>query len=69
LFSFIRKIDPHMEGEEKSFYQELQKHKEAKENSLEAVEEHQVAKMAMKELLDTPATMSVSRPAAPYSRP
>jgi hemerythrin superfamily protein len=48
-------IDPHMEGEEKGLYPELQKHKEAKESALEAVEEHHVAKMVMEELLDTSA--------------
>jgi hemerythrin-like domain-containing protein len=51
----FQEIDPHMVGEEKALYPELQKHKEAKESALEAVEEHHVAKMVLQELLDTPA--------------
>jgi hemerythrin superfamily protein len=55
VFQLFQEIEPHLEGEEKALYPELQKHKEAKEDALEAIEEHHVAKMVLKELLDTPA--------------
>ncbi|RJP19821.1 MAG: hemerythrin domain-containing protein [Candidatus Abyssobacteria bacterium SURF_5] len=46
------KIDliPHMKAEEKVFYPVLAKEKRAREDALEALEEHHVAEMVLKEL-------------------
>jgi hemerythrin-like domain-containing protein len=44
-------IDPHMAGEEAAFYPALKKTEEGKEIALEALEEHHVAKMVLKELM------------------
>jgi len=41
---------PHMKGEEKAFYPVLRKHREAKEDALEALEEHHIAEVSMMEL-------------------
>jgi hemerythrin superfamily protein len=45
LFSQIEEeLEIHMEGEERFFYTALEQHEEARENVLEAYEEHQVGK-------------------------
>ncbi len=51
LFSKIKhELMPHMRGEERYFYPVLQEHKESKEDTLEAIEEHHAAKLIMNEL-------------------
>jgi hemerythrin-like domain-containing protein len=45
-----QELIPHMKGEEKHFYPLLLKKKEGKEIGLEAMEEHHVAEMILKEL-------------------
>jgi hemerythrin-like domain-containing protein len=45
-----QELIPHMKGEEKHFYPLLLKKKEGKEIGLEALEEHHVAEMILKEL-------------------
>jgi hemerythrin-like domain-containing protein len=45
-----QELIPHMKGEEKHFYPLLLKKKEGKEVGLEAMEEHHVAEMILKEL-------------------
>ncbi len=56
LFSKLRhELMPHMRGEEKYFYPVLQQDREAKEDALEAVEEHHAAKVFLNELEDMSA--------------
>ncbi len=45
-----QELVPHMQGEEKHFYPALKGKKEAKDVALEALEEHHVAEMVLKEL-------------------
>jgi hemerythrin-like domain-containing protein len=45
-----QELIPHMKGEEKHFYPLLMKNKEIQEMGLEAVEEHHVAEIVLKEL-------------------
>jgi hemerythrin-like domain-containing protein len=45
-----QELIPHMKGEEKHFYPPLLKKKEGKEVGMEAMEEHHVAEMMLKEL-------------------
>jgi hemerythrin superfamily protein len=47
---FKQELIPHMKAEEKSLYPALAKEKSAREDALEAVEEHHVAEMVLKEL-------------------
>lgn len=48
-------ITPHMRAEERTVYMALQKKKEAKEDALEAFEEHHAARLVMHELQDLSA--------------
>lgn len=48
-------ITPHMRAEERTVYMALQKNKEAKEDALEAFEEHHAARLVMHELQDLSA--------------
>jgi hypothetical protein len=51
LFSKLKtELLPHMKGEEKHFYSVLLDNKSARKQSLEAIEEHHVAEMVLKEL-------------------
>jgi hemerythrin-like domain-containing protein len=51
LFTQLKhELIPHMRGEEKHFYPLLMKKKEAQELGMEAVEEHHVAEIVLKEL-------------------
>jgi hemerythrin-like domain-containing protein len=45
-----QEIVPHMRAEEKAFYSVLQKNEEAKEDAMEAIEEHHAAESVMGEL-------------------
>lgn len=45
-----QEIVPHMRAEEKAFYSVLQKSNEAKEDAMEAMEEHHAAELVMNEL-------------------
>ena len=45
-----QEIVPHMRAEEKAFYSVLLKSNEAKENAMEAMEEHHAAELVMNEL-------------------
>jgi hemerythrin-like domain-containing protein len=49
-----QELVPHMKGEEKHFYPLLMKKKEGKELGMEAIEEHHVAEMMLKELDSLP---------------
>jgi hemerythrin superfamily protein len=46
----VAELKPHMEAEEKVLYPVLADKKEARENALEALEEHHVAELVLKEL-------------------
>lgn len=48
-------ITPHMRAEERTLYTALQKSKDAKEDALEAFEEHHAARLIMHELQDLSA--------------
>ncbi|RJQ23040.1 MAG: hemerythrin domain-containing protein [Nitrospiraceae bacterium] len=51
LFQKLREeLVPHMKAEEKTFYQPLMAKKEAREDTMEAMEEHHVAEVVLKEL-------------------
>jgi len=50
---------PHMEGEEKAFYPVLSKKTEARQPTLEALEEHHVSKMVLKEIENTPFSSEI----------
>lgn len=51
LFTQLKsELVPHMRGEEKAFYPELQKHKASKEHAMEGLEEHHIAEVSMMEL-------------------
>ncbi|MDG5816054.1 hemerythrin domain-containing protein [Chitinispirillales bacterium ANBcel5] len=51
LFSVLKKnLLPHIKSEEKLFYPLLTEHSDTKETALEALEEHRVAEMVLKEL-------------------
>ncbi len=50
LKQFIIELKPHMEAEEKAFYPVLADKKESREQALEALEEHHVAELVLKEL-------------------
>jgi hemerythrin superfamily protein len=47
---FKQELIPHMKAEEKTLYPALAEEKSAREDALEAVEEHHVAEMVLKEL-------------------
>lgn len=51
LFSKLKmEIMPHMKAEEKAFYPALKEKKEAREDSMQAVEEHHITEIVLKEL-------------------
>ncbi len=50
LNEFMLEFKPHMEAEEKAFYPVLADKKESRESALEAMEEHHVAELVLKEL-------------------
>jgi hemerythrin-like domain-containing protein len=51
LFTKLKKeLIPHMKGEEKHFYSVLAEKKQARMQSMEALEEHHVAEVVLKEL-------------------
>jgi len=51
LFSKLKKeIVPHMKSEEKVFYPALKEKKEAREDTLESIQEHHVAELVLNEL-------------------
>ena len=51
LFSKLKmEITPHMKAEEKVFYPPLREKKEAREDALQAVEEHHITEIVLKEL-------------------
>jgi len=53
LFTQLKRdLVPHMKGEEKYFYPELQKSKDYQEDVLEAIEEHHAARLFLNELDD-----------------
>lgn len=55
LFSKLKEeIMPHMEAEEKAFYEPLMEKKEAREKTLEGYEEHHVTELVLKELEGMP---------------
>jgi hemerythrin-like domain-containing protein len=47
---FKMELVPHMKAEEKVFYSVLKENEEAKEDALEAIEEHHAAELVFKEL-------------------